>query len=63
MVTGFDCAYSMNWPMSWMSDEPFTTSTRSSVARSATGVKSAGCQGVSACSGVVTKLPEVVEMP
>ncbi len=55
-------ARSMNCAKLLISDLPFTTMIRSSEASSATGVKLRGCQGVLACSGVVMKLPLVVEM-
>ena len=62
IVGGSALARSMNASKLSMSKSPFTSSTRSSVASSAIGVKSVGPQGVSAWSGVVMKLPLVLEM-
>ncbi|MNC95989.1 hypothetical protein D3C83_132440 [compost metagenome] len=62
MEGGFFFAAAMN-SCSVFALEPLLTSiSMSSEASSATGVKLAGCQGVFACSGVVMKLPLVVDM-
>ena len=53
IVGGSSLARSMNASKLSMSESPFTTSTRSSVASSAIGVKEVGSHGVSAWSGVV----------
>ena len=59
---GFSLALSTNSSSESISELPLTSSARSSVASSAMGVKSLGLHGVSACSGVVMKLPLVVEI-
>ena len=62
MEGGFALAAAMNSCSVRIFEPLLTSSSMSSEASSATGVKLAGCQGVLACSGVVMKLPLVLVM-